>query len=59
MPEIIIDPKELAKIYHEKTNAEAAKFFKISATTLTRLVKLAGIPLKGQGRKKARIKLAE
>jgi len=59
MPEINITPTELKKIYEEMTNSKAAEHFGISPTTLIKLVKEAGIPEKGRGSKKPRIKLVK
>lgn len=56
MQEISIDPKELAAVYQKNTNLKAAAHFHISPTTLTKLLKQEGIPLKGRGGSK-RIKI--
>lgn len=57
MPEISIDRSELERVYNHLTNLKAAEHFKISPTTLIKLVKEAGIPIKGRGKKRIRIKL--
>lgn len=48
MIKITIKKEELQKIYYENSIADACKILKVSAPTLLKAVKDAGIQLKGQ-----------
>ena len=48
MIRITITKEELQKIYYENSVANACEILKVSAPTLLKAVKDAGIPLKGQ-----------
>ena len=45
----ILSRAELEKIYKDNSNKEACELLGVSTTTLTKCLKQAGIPLKGQG----------
>lgn len=49
---ININPEELKKMYYENTVKKTAKHFKISTTTVTKLIKEQGFPLKGRGKRR-------
>jgi DNA-binding protein Fis len=52
-----ITKQELEKTYYANNNKKAAKILGISTTTLIKCVKIAGIKLKGSGRKEKTFKL--
>lgn len=49
-----ITKQKLEEIYINNSNVKAAQLLNISTTTLVKYVKMAGIPLKGQGQGKVK-----